>query len=282
MGIIRKLMRLGIPAAGLAALAVAGCATATWGHRSKHTRTLDLMLPFEGEGTFAARTHNGSIYVAGGETEACAVVATIETEASSEAEALELSDRVSVRLERSAGGVDVKIEKPETGKNQVIRVHLKATVPSGMSVRFGSHNGSVGVAHVAAAHGSTHNGPIKITSVRGALDVHSHNGAIRAEEIVGPSKMRTHNGKVVARLSEADPTECVVRTHNGRIDLEAPDRFSGRVSVRSHNGAIHSDFPITVSGKIRKGHLEGTVGSGNGLLDLQAHNGSIHIHQTVR
>jgi DUF4097 and DUF4098 domain-containing protein YvlB len=66
-------------------------------------------------------------------------------------------------------------------------------------------------------------------------------------------------------------------THNGGIELTAPANHSAKVKASTHNGSINTDLPITVTGKVSKKKLTGTIGSGDGDLYLETHNGSIRL-----
>jgi DUF4097 and DUF4098 domain-containing protein YvlB len=66
-------------------------------------------------------------------------------------------------------------------------------------------------------------------------------------------------------------------THNGSVSLTTPPNFSAKVDVSTNNGSINTDLPITVTGKITKKKLTGTLGTGEGELYLETHNGSIKI-----
>ena len=61
------------------------------------------------------------------------------------------------------------------------------------------------------------------------------------------------------------------------IELETPPELSARVEVSTHNGSIKTDLPITVTGKLSRRRLTGPIGSGEGELYLETHNGSIRI-----
>jgi DUF4097 and DUF4098 domain-containing protein YvlB len=91
--------------------------------------------------------------------------------------------------------------------------------------------------------------------------------------------LKTHNGDVEASYSEGAPSVCEVSivTYNGGIVFDAPPDFSARVEASTHNGSVHTDLPITVVGKVSRNQLTGTVGTGQGKLRLETHNGSIRI-----
>ena len=66
-------------------------------------------------------------------------------------------------------------------------------------------------------------------------------------------------------------------TYNGGIELMTPPDFSASVQTSTRNGAIKTDLPISVVGKVGRNYLDGTIGSGDGRLCLEAYNGSIEI-----
>jgi DUF4097 and DUF4098 domain-containing protein YvlB len=61
------------------------------------------------------------------------------------------------------------------------------------------------------------------------------------------------------------------------VELTTPKNFSGEVEASTHNGSIKTELPITVKGKVSKKRLTGTIGTGQGKLYLETHNGSIKI-----
>ncbi len=92
-------------------------------------------------------------------------------------------------------------------------------------------------------------------------------------------ELRTHNGGVKAAYAKNAPPVCNISivTHNGGVDFTAPSNLSAEVEVATHNGSINTDLPITVIGKVTKRKLTGTIGTGQGKLHLETHNGSIKI-----
>jgi len=242
------------------------------------SRTIEVVHSGASAGeVFRASTHNGRLTITGEPSDVCRLTATIEVRAASDSEAAMLVEQVDVRLERSEDGVQVVVEKPDLGWRQSVTVNLHATIPAGMTAELEAHNGRIRVNGVASAVGRTHNGGIEAVDLEGGADLQSHNGAIRCDNVPGPLRLNTHNGGVTARLPLAVETDCVIRTRNGQIDLEVAAAFSGRVSARTRNGGIHSDVQVIVNGSVSKQSLEGVVGSGQGLLDLETRNGSIFI-----
>lgn len=258
-----------------AAMFFAGC-----NMRAKYQRTVRLSAPLSPGSTFAAQTHNGSITTNGADVADCNVVATITARAATEEEARELAEEVEISLEPSGDTLTVKIKKPIRLTNKSVSVSLDVTVPDQTNLKLETHNGYVAVTDITGyVHAMTYNGKITTMRVSGSTVLETHNGSISVRSISGDAKLRTHNGSVKAFYAEsASPVSNIsIVTSNGSIELATPPDLSARIEASTHNGSINAELPITISGKVSKRKLAGTIGSGEGRLYLETHNGSIRI-----
>ncbi len=248
--------------------------------RAKYQRTVRLSAPLSPGSTFTAQTHNGSITTNGADVTDCSVVAVITARATTEEQAMELAEEVEISLEPSGDTLTVKIKKPIRLINKSVGVSLNVTVPNQTSLGLEIHNGSVAVTDITGdVHAITHNGKITTMRVSGSTVLETHNGSISVRSTSGDAKLRTHNGSVKAFYAESasSVSDISIVTSNGSIELATPPDLSARVEVSTHNGSINTDLPITIIGKVSKKRLTGTVGSGEGRLHLETHNGSIRI-----
>ena len=258
-----------------AAMFFAGCNMG-----AKYQRTVRLSTPLSPGSTFAAQTHNGSITTGGADVADCSMVATITARAATEEEAMELAEEVEISLEPSGNALTVKIKKPTLLMNKSVGVSLDITVPNQTNLELGTHNGAVVITNIAGqVRATSHNGKVTTERVSGGTELETHNGSITCRQTAGDAKLRTHNGSVKAFYAEAASPVCNISivTSNGSIELTAPPDLSARVEASTHNGSINTDLPITVSGKVSKRKLTGTIGSGEGRLRLETHNGSIRL-----
>ena len=246
----------------------------------KYERTVELSAPLSPGSTFAAKTHNGSITIHGGDIAECHLTATIVTRARTDEEAQELSDQVSVTLVPSGDRLTAKIDQPTRLINKSVSVSYDIHMPNQTNLELLTHNGAVRVVDINGhIDATTHNGKTTAENVAGTTALKTHNGSVNCREISGDAKLHTHNGGVDVVYSEAAPSVCDVSvvTHNGGIGFTAPPGFSARVNASTNNGSVHTDLPITVTGKVSKNKLTGTIGNGEGNLYLETHNGSIKI-----
>jgi hypothetical protein len=248
--------------------------------QARYERTVQLSAPLSPGSTFAAETHNGAITIIGGDAAECSLTATIVTRATTDEEAQELSDQVSLTLVPSGDRLTLKIDKPTHLVNKSISVSLDVNVPKQTSLDLLTHNGAVQITDITGhVEATTHNGKTTADNVSGATVLKTHNGEINCREVSGDTKLETHNGGVDVVYSETAPAVCDVSivTHNGSIHFTSPPGFSAQVDASTHNGSVRTDLPITITGNVSKRSLKGTIGTGEGKLKLETYNGSIKI-----
>jgi len=248
--------------------------------RAKYERTVQLSSPLSPGSSFEAQTHNGSIKIAGADITDCNLTATITARAKTDEDAKELAERTKVKLQSFGDNLIAKIDKPTSLGNQSISVSLDVQVPNESDLELTTHNGSVEIRNITGRLDcETHNGKISAEQVSGTAELLTHNGSVVCREISGDTRLRTHNGSIRVYYSKAAPSVCDIRliTYNGGIEIETPSNFSGEFDASTHNGSIRTDLPITIVGKISKNKLTGKIGSGQGKLHLETHNGSIKV-----
>ena len=265
-----------LPVLGTCCCINIGC----FGMQAKYERTVRLSSPMSPGSSFEARTHNGSIKIAGADITDCNLTATITARAKTEEDAKELAEQTKVKLQPFGDGLIVKIDKPTSLRNQSVSVSLDVQVPNESDLELTTHNGSVVIRNITGRLDcTTHNGKITANQVSGTAELITHNGSVNCREISGDSRLRTHNGGIKVYYSKAASSVCDISliTYNGGIELETPSNFSGEFDASTHNGSIRTDLPITIVGKVSKSKLRGKIGSGQGKLHLETHNGSIRV-----
>ena len=248
--------------------------------RAKYERTVQLSAPLSPGSSFAAQTHNGSITIAGADVTDCNLTATITARAITEEDAKELAERTTVKLEPFGDKLTAKIDKPTLLMNKSVSVSLDVQVPNRTHLELTTHNGSIRITDITdRLNATTHNGKVTAEQISGTTELHTHNGSVICREISGDTQLKTHNGGIKVFYSEDAPSVCNISliTYNGGIELATPSNFSGEVEASTHNGSINTELPITVKGKVSRRKLTGTIGTGQGKLHLETHNGSIRL-----
>jgi DUF4097 and DUF4098 domain-containing protein YvlB len=125
----------------------------------------------------------------------------------------------------------------------------------------------------------TSNGHIRADGIRGALDATTSNSSIHAmlEKVDGSVRVQSSNGGI--DLTLPPNTQSAVRAHtsNNGITLHLPGEVNARLSAGTSNASISTDFDMRMRGEISKHHIEGTIGNGGPLIDLDTSNGQIRI-----
>jgi DUF4097 and DUF4098 domain-containing protein YvlB len=248
--------------------------------KAKYERTVQVSAPFSPGSNFTAQTHNGSITITGADIIDCNLTATIVGRAMTEEAAKKIAEQTTIKLVPSANKLTARIDKPTFRFSQSVSVSLDVTIPDNADLELTTHNGSIVIKNITGSlNCTTHNGKMTAEQVSGKAELHTHNGSVTCREISGDAKLKTHNGGVKVYYSQAATSVCDISliTHNGGVEIDTPKNFSGEVEASTHNGSINTELPITVKGKVSRRKLTGTIGTGQGKLYLETHNGSIKI-----
>jgi len=161
----------------------------------------------------------------------------------------------SVRVNRTNGNLDVET--------------------SNAGVELTAHNGP------AVVH--TSNGSIKADGVRGFLDATTSNASINARltdpEPGKPVKLESSNGSITVEVASYKANEIRASTSNAGITLKVPHSVNAQLRARTSNGSIQTDFDVNVRGTMSKNSMEGTIGSGGPMLELETSNGTIRLQR---
>jgi hypothetical protein len=214
---------------------------------------------------------NGGIVATGGPAGAVEVSALKKGRKSDPSE-------VKIDVVEHAGGVTICAVYPTEGtpnecapgeggrmkvRDNDVNVEFTVKVPAG--VRF---------------VGRTVNGGITATGISADAEAHTVNGGVEVES-GGIARAETVNGGIKASLGRADwAGELKLKTVNGGIEVSVPAGLSADVKAATVNGDIETDFPLSVTGRINRRRLQGTIGSGGRLLEMETVNGGIELRKT--
>ena len=187
------------------------------------------------------------------------------------------SDPAEVKIEvvEHAGGVTICAVYPSTGEPN------ECTPGEGgrMKVKKNDVSVSFEVEVPAGVHfiGRTVNGGISASGIQARAEAHTVNGGIKVEA-AGLTTAETVNGGIKATVGEtgwSDPVK--LKTVNGGINVSLPGDAAANVEAATVNGDIETDFPLTVKGKFGRRRIEGSIGGGGPLLEMETVNGGIKL-----
>lgn len=123
-----------------------------------------------------------------------------------------------------------------------------------------------------------HNADIRVTGLRGAVDIRTHNGDVTLLDFDGAAEIETHNGG--GRITFTRFTrDFRLSTHNGSFRVSLPEGSRFNLDVDSHRGnAVHSDFALAGLRGDRS-RLVTTVNGGGPELRFVTHNGSLALER---
>jgi putative adhesin len=125
--------------------------------------------------------------------------------------------------------------------------------------------------------GKTVNGDVTAESLNGDAEGHTVNGSVKLST-TGNARANTVNGSLDVTMGRAEfPEGAKFSTVNGGITLRVPSYMNAHLKASAMNGSIESDLPITATGAIRRGRVDGTIGSGGQELQVSTVNGSIRL-----
>jgi hypothetical protein len=201
---------------------------------------------------------NGGISVHGWDRNEIKVVARIEAQARSEADAGDLVERV--RIETAA---EIHATGPRTRDREGWWVSFDLYVPRRTDLEL-----------------ETNNGGIRVADVEGTLRFDAVNGGVQLSGLAGDVRGATENGGVRVAL-DGDRWHGAgldVRTQNGGVTLEVPRAYNADLETGTVNGRFDIDFPITVSGRLDR-TISARLGSGGPPVRVRTQNGGVRVRQ---
>lgn len=196
----------------------------------------------------------GSITVSGWERPALAVTAS------------EMGHDVELAIERIASGAVVHVKR-SAGRSASRAVDLTIRVPRRFDLQLETTGGSMTVEDVEGQIvGLTHGGELRLSGLRGRLDMTTHGGAILVEDSAVDGSVTTHGGNVVLRAVRG---AIDVSSLGGNVTFEdsRPDTAATcrPVRISTLGGDVRApDAPCgidveTLGGNVRIDHAGGHV-----------------------
>ncbi len=217
---------------GTSCVYVNGCC----GSWAKAERQVDLSASLAPGSSFSAQTGDGSITLEGTQTGRCQLIATIRTHASTEEGAEELLDQIQVRLESTADGLQMVIDRPRTIRNAGFGVSLAGSVPTQTHLNLITSDGSIRINHIEGnVDARTSDGSIGVEDVTGDVKLKTSDGSITASRIeTGTLDLNTSDGSI--KLTDVQAESCFAKTSDGQIQLT--DVRGDTMELRTSDGSI--------------------------------------------
>jgi hypothetical protein len=207
-------------------------------------------------------THVGSIKVSGSNIQKPGIKAQITGKADTIKKAQAVAEAIKIIVENKNNNIVIKIVKPANIKNEWYTVDYIIDVPEDIS-----------------PEAKTEVGCITISNIKGDIAASSDVGSVSCQNTRGKTDLKTNVGNISLAYAEDANSQVNARLSAdvGDIHFKGPRNMSAKLGISTDVGSIHSSLPIPVQGDICKKSLNGTVGKGEGSIQLQTDVGSIHI-----
>jgi DUF4097 and DUF4098 domain-containing protein YvlB len=303
----KSVLAAGTLAVGLLSLTSCIVGVGDWQRFSKDFHS---SYPLKPGGRLTVETFDGSVDISGWDQD------TVDISGTKFGPSQEEADDLKVNIDTGADSVSIRVPRPSMRRNNqgaklIIKIprntHLDRITTSNSSIRtqdgagptrLHSSNGSI---RVVDLHGDleaeTSNSSIELQGVDGNAHLHSSNGHIRTERVSGSLEASTSNSSIYADVASPDKpvrlsttnssvelnlppgfsSPVRVETNNGSITVRMSAGTNARISARTSNSSINTEFEVRAHGELSKTRLEGEIGSGGPLIELDTSNSSIHI-----
>lgn len=240
-------------------LALLAFSTLTLAAAAKVTENFSQTYPLSATGTISLENANGSVEIVAWDKNEVALEAE---KGARDAEAL---TRLTIKIESTPQRLAIKTiytRKWKLFENANAYVRYKLMVPAG----------------VALDKIDVVNATIRVTGVKGTVNLDTVNGNIEARDLSGAGIFDTVNGSINVTYAALPPSgEVSLDTVNGGCKLTLPAGAAFQVDADTVNGRVSCDFPITLEAKSRH-DLRGIVnGGGPTTVKLDSVNGSLTI-----
>jgi hypothetical protein len=167
---------------------------------------------------------------------------------------------LQVVVSQSNDQLTVKTDQPRENHGRDYIVNYEITVPANWDVVLTNVNGE-----------------LTIDSLTGDIVIGLVNGSIKIKDHTGNISIGLTNGDIQAKTILPLNGTCQITTVNGEIGLNIPTATSATFSAKLTNGNISVNNLSLKNTNITRFQTNGTLGNGEGKIDLTTVNGTIQV-----
>jgi hypothetical protein len=247
--------------------------------RYSASETFSYKLGYENQNLFKVSAINGSIEIIG-----VTQLDSIEVRGERRVESESMNDAklhlplLQVIVNEDIDKIFVETKQPDHsgGRNYVVSYYVR--IPDTWRVSATQINGEIFIASVHnTVNVSQTNGKIELESIEGSVNTSQTNGTFTLLDVNGNVKGTLTNGNISGKVSIPKAGFCDLKTTNGMINLSIPQSTSADLSARVVNGKITIHNLSLQNASSTPNSLFGTVGQGDGRIDLGSVNGNISL-----
>jgi DUF4097 and DUF4098 domain-containing protein YvlB len=161
-----------------------------------------------------------------------------------------------------------------------IRIETSGTIQAdGPKMGNWSVNFKLRVPRHVAAELHTQNGGISLADLDGTVRAETVNGGISLTGLAGDVHATTTNGGLHISLAGDSwhGAGLVAKSTNGGVHVTMPANYSAHLIAGTVNGGTDVRLPMTVSAFNSRHHIDGQIGQGGPLVQVETINGGVAI-----
>jgi len=260
-------MRTSVVLTILVLIMIAGCGDDDIGSPNNRFSAQDT---FAVDVTKAARREldlsgvNGTISITGASSATTiSVFAVTRVESDTQADADARLPQIEVNVDSTVNNntvVNVETIQPTNTEGRNYIVNYTITLPRDFNIVVNSANGDV---------------PLK--NINGIVSVNLANGSVLLDGIVGNTAINAANGSIEGRVTLPVSGAIDMNLANGKINLEIPQSTSAQFHAEVGSGGVTVVGLFLQDAVIERYRVTGTLGNGDGTIDLNIANGEIYV-----
>ena len=223
--------------------------------------SLNIDLDASTRTTFRVEGINGNITVVGvAGTETFMIRGERQVWSESVADAQEYLDRLEVVVTELGNEMLIRtVQPPNTGGRNLV-VNYELSVPARLIAQLVNINGNV-----------------TVQLMDNVVLATNTNGNVTLDDVLGDQTVMLVNGNIVGQITTLSLGGVLdFQTVNGNVVLDIPQNTSARFSAHLVNGTITVSGLVLTNSVSTMTSLTGTLGGGQGIIDLRTVNGNIH------
>lgn len=224
---------------------------------SQFCETREFTLPASQSLSVDGR-QNGGVTVHGWNQGQIRVLAMVQTQGETDADASALAKNVVVTT--SAGSIGAT-GPDRNSRHESWSVSYEIWTPSNTNLSLVAMNGG-----------------ISVDNVESQMDLETLNGGLSLTDVNGNVRGTTTNGGVTVNLSgdRWRGTGLDLKTTNGGVHINVPANYSAMLEAGTVNGGLDLGFPITVQGNLGR-RLTTQLGAGGPTIRAVTTNGGVSV-----
>jgi|GEM_PF-3788884 len=204
---------------------------------------------------------NGPVTISGhSEDDHVIIKGTKTVRSKNQADADAFLKNIRVNLEEAGTRLNIYSEQPEELRGRNVTIEYDIRVPYNWSTMIDVANGAC-----------------SLDSLNGRVSVRVTNGNVDLSSINANAAVKVTNGQINGTVILPVNGQLSAETVNGLVRLALPQNTSAAFSATVTNGTVNVSGLVLNNQRVSATSVYGTIGDGNGCIELKTTNGNIDV-----